>query len=39
MDADGIAAEVIYHGGFNRQPVPFFSRELGAAFGQDVPVE
>ncbi len=30
MDADGIVAEVIHHGGFNGQPVPFASAAVPA---------
>lgn len=37
MDGDGVAAEVVFHGGFNRQPIPFFSRMLGHTFNQDLP--
>jgi predicted TIM-barrel fold metal-dependent hydrolase len=37
MDDDGVAIEIVYHGGFNGQPIPFFSRDLMAHLGQDVP--
>jgi predicted TIM-barrel fold metal-dependent hydrolase len=37
MDEDGVAAEIVFHGGFNRQPIPFFSRMLGHTFNQDLP--
>jgi predicted TIM-barrel fold metal-dependent hydrolase len=37
MDDDGIAAETVYHGGFNFQPIPFFSPSLHSSFNQDVP--
>jgi predicted TIM-barrel fold metal-dependent hydrolase len=37
MDSDGVVAEVIFHGGFNMQPIPFFSPKLSSTFSQDVP--
>ena len=37
MDADGVAAEVSFHGGLNRQPIPFFHAELKGPFGQWLP--
>lgn len=37
MDADGIAAEVMYHGGFNRLPIPFHSPDLKGIYGVDIP--
>lgn len=39
MDEDGIAAEVIYHGGHNGQPIPFFGPTLHGSFGQTLPEE
>jgi predicted TIM-barrel fold metal-dependent hydrolase len=37
MDADGIAAEALYHGGFNLHPIPFFDPDLHSSFNQTVP--
>ena len=37
MDADGVAAEFVFHGGFNLQPIPFFSKNLSDSFSQDIP--
>jgi len=37
MDEDGIAVETLFHGGFNLQPIPFFTRNLNDSLGQDVP--
>jgi predicted TIM-barrel fold metal-dependent hydrolase len=37
MDADGVAAEVVFHGAFARDPIPFFGPMVSTTFSQDVP--
>jgi predicted TIM-barrel fold metal-dependent hydrolase len=37
MDDDGIAAELLFHGGHNRFPQPFSSHELGGMYGEFIP--
>ena len=37
MDDEGVAVEVAFHGGFNREPTPFHFVELEGPFGAAIP--
>jgi predicted TIM-barrel fold metal-dependent hydrolase len=37
MDSDGVAAEVLFHGGSNFYPIPFFGKSVTATLSQDIP--